>query len=778
MNPMEATPPVEHDDEVSALVEILLKTGQRLEELTAGEVDAVVDRDGRTLLLRGTQEQLRRGESARQGAILNALPASIVLLDNNGEIKTVNDSWRRFAIANHMLSGLGNGIGVNYLDVCDKAQGDGSTDAHLAADGIRSVLNGSRESFSLEYSCNSPSEQRWFLLTVTPLADGRPSGVVVMYIDITASKQAESKLLLLAERLSLATSVAGVGVWEWEIASNTLTWDRTMFAIYGFATLVAMRYERWSAAVHPEDLSAVEATVRNVIAAKGEGTAEFRIILENGTVRNISAVEKVVLDQDGKVSRVIGVNVDVTDRRLAEESLRSSEARMTHLAEHDFLTGLPNRMLLNDRIGRTIELARRNKKKLAVLFLDLDGFKHINDSLGHPTGDMLIQAIGKRLVDCVRASDTVSRQGGDEFIVLIPEVEHPEGTAAAAIRMLEAVASVHSIAQHELQITCCIGASIYPDDGADAETLIKSADIALYQAKEIGQSCYQFFQPAMNVRAVERQFIEENLRRALSRHEFALHYQPIVNLKTQMITGAEALIRWNHPTRGLISPGEFIPIAEDSGLILPIGSWVLEESCRQVRAWMDAGLPEMTMSVNVSGLQFQSGNFAQDLFAILFEIGLDPRFLELEVTESLLMKRPDFTASVLQTLRARGVQVAIDDFGTGYSSLSYLTKLPLDSLKIDQSFVRQITTIPNETSIVTAIVSMGRSLKLRVIAEGVETVEELKFLQALGCDEAQGYLFSRPVTPDKFEALVVRQSVSETLWPGIPNFSQVAKQAG
>jgi diguanylate cyclase (GGDEF)-like protein/PAS domain S-box-containing protein len=778
MNPMESTPPVEHDDEVSALVEILLKTGQRLEELTAGEVDAVVDRDGRTLLLRGTQEQLRRGESARQGAILNALPAAIVLLDNNGEIKTVNDSWQRFAIANHMLSGLGNGIGVNYLDVCDKARGDGSTDAHLSADGIRSVLNGGRKSFSLEYSCNSPSEQRWFLLTVTPLADGRPSGAVVMHIDITASKQAESKLLLLAERLSLATSVAGVGVWEWELASNTLTWDRTMFAIYGFATLVAMPYERWSAAVHPEDLSAVEATLRKAIAEKGEGTAEFRIILENGTVRSISAVEKVVLDQDGKVSRVIGVNVDVTDRKLAEESLRSSEARMTHLAEHDFLTGLPNRMLLNDRIGRTIEFARRNKKKLAVLFLDMDGFKHINDSLGHPIGDMLIQAIGKRLVDCVRASDTVSRQGGDEFIVLIPEVEHPEGTAAAARRMLEAVASVHSIAQHELQITCCIGASIYPDDGPDAETLIKSADLALYQAKETGQSSYQFFQPAMNVRAVERQFIEENLRRALSQHEFALHYQPIVNLKTQTITGAEALIRWNHPTRGLISPGEFIPIAEDSGLILPIGSWVLEESCRQVRAWMDAGLPELTMAVNVSGLQFQSGNFAEDLFAILFEIGLDPRFLELEVTESLLMKRPDFTASILQTLRERGVQIAIDDFGTGYSSLSYLTKLPLDTLKIDQSFVRQITTIPNETSIVTAIVSMGQSLKLRVIAEGVETVEELKFLQALGCDEAQGYLFSRPVTSDKFEALVVRQSVSETLWPGIPNFSQVVKQAG
>jgi diguanylate cyclase (GGDEF)-like protein/PAS domain S-box-containing protein len=753
MIPTEATPPLGHDDEVSALVEVLSKTGQRLEELTAGEVDTVVDHGGRTLLLRGTQQQLRRIEVAKQAAILNAISANIVLLDNDGKIMTVNDSWRRFATANHHQSGLGNGIGVNYLEICDSAVGDGSSDARLASQGIRSVLNGDTKSFSLEYPCHSPTERRWFLLTVTRLEEDRPSGAVVMHMNITASKLAESKLLSLTKRLSLATAVAKVGVWEWELASNTLTWDNTMFSIYGFAPMDPMPYEMWSAAVHPEDLAVREDALHKLIDEKGEGTAEFRIVMADGSAKNISAAEKVVLDQNANVIRVIGVNVDITDRKQAEESLRNNEARMTHLAEHDYLTGLPNRMLLNDRIGRSIELARRNKKKVAVLFLDMDGFKHINDSLGHPTGDMLIQAISKQLLDCVRTSDTVSRQGGDEFIVFLPEVEHPEGTVAAAKRMLEAVASVHSISQHDLQITCCIGISVYPDDGPDAETLIKSADIALYQAKENGQSSYQFFQPAMNVRAVERQFIEENLRRALSRHEFALHYQPIVNLKTHAITGAEALIRWNHPTRGFISPGQFIAVAEDSGLIVPIGNWVLEEACGQARAWMEAGLPEMTMAVNVSGLQFQSGNFAEDLFAILLKIGLDPKFLELEVTESLLMKRPDFTASILQVLRERGVQIAIDDFGTGYSSLSYLTKLPLDTLKIDQSFVRQITTTPNETSIVTAIIGMGQSLNLRIIAEGVETAEELEFLQAQHCDEAQGYYFGRPVPPQEFVKL-------------------------
>jgi diguanylate cyclase (GGDEF)-like protein len=778
MSPMEATAPLENDGEVSALIEILLKTGQRIEELTAGEIDSVVDRDGRTLFLRGTQEQLRRSESARQGAILNALRATVVLLDKNGEIKTVNDSWGRFAVSNHMKPDPGNGVGLNYLEICDGARGDGSSDAQSAGSGIRSVLSGNRESFSLEYECSSPQEERWFLLTVAPLAGDRPNGAVVMHTDITAFKEAQSKLLQLTERLSLATAVAKVGVWEWELASNALTWDSTMFSIYGFEPTVPMPYERWAAAVHPEDLPAREESLRRVIHEKGEGTAEFRILLADGSARNISAAERVVVDLHANVIRVIGVNTDITERRAAELALRNREAQMTHLAEHDFLTGLPNRILLDDRIGRAIELARRNQRKVAVLFLDMDGFKHINDSLGHPTGDMLIQSIGKSLVECVRTSDTVSRQGGDEFILLLSGLEHPHDTVAAVKRILEAVASVRSIAQHDLQITCCIGVSIYPDDGSDAEALIRSADIALYQAKENGQSSYKFFQPAMNVRAVERQFIESNLRRALSRHELSVHYQPIVNLKTQAIIGAEALIRWNHPIRGLISPGEFIPIAEDSGLILPIGKWVLEESCRQLRAWMDAGLPEMTVAVNVSSVQFQSGNFTEDLFAILFDIGLDPKFLELEVTESLLMKRPDFAASILQTLRDRGVQVAIDDFGTGYSSLSYLSKLPLDTLKVDQSFVRQITKTPNETSIVTAIIGMGKSLKLKVIGEGVETVEELKFLQALGCDEAQGYLFSRPVTSDKFEALVVRQSVSESLWPGIPDFSQVVKQAG
>jgi diguanylate cyclase (GGDEF)-like protein/PAS domain S-box-containing protein len=452
-------------------------------------------------------------------------------------------------------------------------------------------------------------------------------------------------------------------------------------------------------------------------------------------------------DRQGQVSGAVIVFRDVT-------VARALELEKAHSAEHDFLSGLPNRKLLKDRIDFGIALARRHMKKLAVLFLDLDGFKHVNDSLGHAVGDKLLQSVAARLTECVRGTDTVSRLGGDEFVVLLSEVELAEDAAVSATRMLEAVAAAHTIDENDIHVTTSIGVSIYPDDGVDAESLIRCADTAMYQAKENGRQSYQFYEPAMNARAVERQFIEQGLRRALEKQEFELHYQPKLDLSTGRITGAEALIRWTHPTRGMIPPVEFIPVAEASGLILPIGAWVLREACRQTRSWADSGLPAITIAVNVSAAEFQNRSFADDLFAILHETELDPRSLVVELTESVLVKRAEYAASVLGTLRARGVHVAIDDFGTGYSSLSYLQKFPVDSLKIDQAFVRQISMAGHNKHIVTAVLSMARSLKLRVIAEGVETLEELSFLRAHQCDEAQGYYFSRPVPPEEFAKLL------------------------
>ena len=439
---------------------------------------------------------------------------------------------------------------------------------------------------------------------------------------------------------------------------------------------------------------------------------------------------------------------------------RAFELQVTHTAHHDFLTGLPNRMLLSDRISQAIALAPRHDQRVAVLFLDLDGFKHINDSLGHAVGDRLLQSVAKRLLDTVRVSDTVSRQGGDEFVVLLSEAAEWVDVATVAKRMIASIGEIHSVAGHELHITTSIGISVFPDDGADAETLIKNADTAMYQAKENGRNGIQFFRREMNVRAVERQSIEHNLRLALEREEFVVHYQPKIDLASGAVSGAEALVRWNHPERGLVSPAQFIPIAEQSGLIVPIGRWVLREACRQMRAWRDAGLPLVNMAVNISAVDLRDDEFLDHVLSVLEETGVDPRQLELELTETVLMKHIDATAAILQALRERGVRVSLDDFGTGYSSLSYLHRFPMDSLKIDRSFVNQISVDSGGAPIVAAIISMARSLKLRVIAEGVETAAQLAFLQGLACDEAQGFYFSRAVEPAQFVAYAQRRTPS------------------
>ncbi len=452
-------------------------------------------------------------------------------------------------------------------------------------------------------------------------------------------------------------------------------------------------------------------------------------------------------DRGGLVDGSVLVFRDVT---LA----RALSARIAHLAEHDSLTGLPNRLLFGDRLDQAIAMARRNTKMLAVLFMDLDGFKHINDSLGHSSGDKLLQSVAKQLLHCVRAPDTVSRQGGDEFLVLLQDIEDADDAAIAAQRVLKALAETHSVDGHDLHVTASIGVSVYPDDGIDSETLIKNADTAMYQAKAHGRHNYKFFKAEMNTRAVNRQSIEEDLRRALKRHEFTLNFQPKINFTTGEISGAEALLRWKHPKRGLIPPAQFIPIAEDCGLIVPIGKWVLRQACIQAQAWAKAGLPLIAISVNVSTVQLRNGKFIEELLAILGDTGLDPNRLELEVTESALMRNSEFVAPTLRSLRKHGVRISVDDFGTGYSSLSYLQQFSLDAIKIDQSFVRRITSFPADTTIVSAIISLGQSRKLRVIAEGVETAEEHAFLKAQDCDEAQGYFFSTPLPAVQFAKLL------------------------
>jgi diguanylate cyclase (GGDEF)-like protein/PAS domain S-box-containing protein len=475
------------------------------------------------------------------------------------------------------------------------------------------------------------------------------------------------------------------------------------------------------------------------------------LIHRDGHERFIDDTAAPIHNREGEITGAVVVFHDVsTARAMAEQIL--------HASQHDCLTGLPNRMLLNDRLGQAIALARRHTGKVAVLFLDLDGFKHINDSLGHLIGDRLLQSVARRLQAHIRTPDTVSRQGGDEFVLLLQEVNGPEDAAITARRVLQAIAEAHSIDGHCLHVTASIGVSMYPKDGMNAETLMKNADTAMYQAKDSGRQCCSFFKPAMNVRAVERQSVEEDLRYALERKEFTLHYQPKIDVETGVITGVEALLRWMHPTRGSVPPLSFIRVAEDTGLILPIGAWVLREACTQARAWIDRGLPFTTIAVNVSAVQFRDEHFLEGVFATLSETGLDPGYLELELTESALMKHPEVAVSILKELRDHGVVVSVDDFGTGYSSLSYLKKLPLDTLKIDQSFVHQLNENPDDAAIVIAIISMGQSLNLRTIAEGVETAEDLAFLKAHGCQEAQGFFFSRPVPADQIAQMLTQGS--------------------
>lgn len=427
-----------------------------------------------------------------------------------------------------------------------------------------------------------------------------------------------------------------------------------------------------------------------------------------------------------------------------------------HLSQHDSLTGLPNRLLLADRVGLAIRSAQRNGHRLAVLFCDLDRFKRVNDSLGHSVGDALLQSVARRLVSCLRSSDTVSRHGGDEFVLLLSHIEHAQGAATTAEKLIDALAPPHEIEHQQLHLTATIGISIYPDDSTDAETLIRCADLAMYQAKNDDRQSYRFFEPAMNARALEHQRVEADLHFALERGEFVLHYQPRIDLHTGGLVGAEALIRWMHPARGLTFPGDFVAVAHDCGLMVPIGRWALVEACTQARAWLDEGRAPMVLAVNISAGEIRDSRFLEHVSAVLRDTGLDPRWLELELTESSLMEHVESTVIRLQALKNMGVQLAIDDFGTGYSSLSYLRQFPIAALKIDQSFVRGITADPVDTAVVRAIIGLGKSLGHRVIAEGVETREELEFLSFQQCDEGQGYYFSRPLPAEQFVALFQR----------------------
>ncbi len=450
-------------------------------------------------------------------------------------------------------------------------------------------------------------------------------------------------------------------------------------------------------------------------------------------IENVSLLEGDILE---------GTLIDITDRKRAQE-------QMEYQAYHDALTGLPNRLLFRDRITVALAHAKRNQRTSAVMFLDLDQFKLVNDTLGHTVGDRLLQVIGSRLVTCVRAEDTVARMGGDEFTILLADLHDRRGAAAVAQKVLEAIRQPIHIDEHELYVTTSIGIAIFPDDGADAESVLKNADRAMYRAKEVGRDNYQYATAAIFDAADGRLALERKLRHALEREQFVLHYQPMVEIATGRVVGAEALVRWQDPELGLVPPEEFIRIAEETQLIVPLGAWVLRTAISQMKAWHDAGHALLRVAVNLSPRQFQDRELIATVERVLAETGFPAPFLDLEITESTAMQNAELSLSILNRLKEMGIRISIDDFGTGYSSLSYLKRFPIDTVKIDQDFVRDLTS--DDAAIISAVISMARALNLRVIAEGVETEEQLAFLRREQCAEMQGFLYSQPLAAAEFE---------------------------
>lgn len=1046
MKPSKSLPPRDANEEAFAVIEVLHETEQRLEELTAGEVDAVVDRHGRASLLRSPQEQLRHIEAAKQAAILNALPGHIALLDTQGRIISVNEAWRRFGSA-QVTQGPGYGIGLNYLEVCDGARGDGSSEAHQAAEGIRSVLSGEVKSFSIEYPCHSPTEQRWFLLMVRPLADDRPNGAVVMHLDVTAERQTEESLRA-SELLfrQLAENIRDVFFVVDADSNRTLYVSPAYEEIWGRSCESAYANpDSWTEAIHPDDRASIDEKHQSGMLA-GTFEYQYRVVRPDGSIRWMQARGFPVRDDAGRTVRIAGVAEDITERQHVANELREShrrfsdmlgnvellsimvdrEARVTYcndyflrltgwqreqvlgqsffdlfipadlveeveevrlalhanlptawhyeneilthsgerrlvrwnnsvlrsglgdvigtasigediteqkraeigikhlnriyavlsgintlilhvrdrdelfkeacriaveqggfrmaliciadrsamkivpvasagkdeelltaindvlssserapvtmvaramrektaivsndsrsdpqvllgkkyaecgvrsvavlplmasnepvgvlalyaseieffheeeiklltdltsnisfaldhidkekklnyLAYYDVLTGLANRTLFLERLAPYMRSAVSSGHKLALFLIDLERFKNINDGLGRPAGDALLRQVAEWLTRNVGDANLLARVGADHFAVVLPDVKQ-EGDVT---RLLEK--TMEALPQHpfqlndaEFRIAAKIGVALFPDDGANADTLFKNAEAALKKTKASGDR-YLFYTQKMSESVASKLTLENQLRQALDKGEFVLHYQPKVSLANGKLTSAEALIRWNDPRTGLVPPGRFIPVLEETGLIYEVGRWALHKAIDDYLRWRNAGLAAVRIAVNVSPLQLRHRNF---IAGIKGAIGIDAHAaagLELEITESLIMEDVKHSIASLQVIRAMGVSIAIDDFGTGFSSLSYLSKLPVDTLKIDRSFVNDMTTAPEGLALVSTIINLARSLKLKVVAEGVETEEQWRLLRLLSCDEMQGYVFSKPVPSEIFE---------------------------
>ena len=575
--------------------------------------------------------------------------------------------------------------------------------------------------------------------------------------------RARSAIDALAEsqrRLATAQRIAKVGNCEWKVRDQEMHWSDEVYRILGLdRQQQTPSCAAFTQLIHPDDRARIEELIRLAETQAIPFSADLRLTAAHGSPRCISLQAEIECDPGGAANIIHATFQDITERKVAEEQIRS-------LAFYDSLTGLPNRRLFKQQLEHSIAMAKRNEKMLVTLALDLDQFKRINDTLGHDAGDQLLQEVAKRLLRCLRESDRVTRServdydssvarlGGDEFNVLLNDVADLQNSSKVARRIIESVALPITVAKHEVFVTSSIGIAVYPSDGKESDTLLQNADAAMYHAKQLGGNTMQFYSQSMNAAATQTLALENSLRKALERNEFVLYFQPQIQTLDGSIVGVEALVRWQHPVLGLLRPQEFLAVAEQSGLMAPISDWVLRTACNQNMAWQRAGLPAFPVAVNTSNVHFAQENFVASVIEALQASGLAPRYLELEITEDVLTRRLDEALPKLKQLKMMGVRLSIDDFGTGYSSLSRLKRLPLDKLKIDQSFVHDITTDVDDAAITTAVIAMASSLRLGVIAEGVENEQQMKFLRDHGCNEMQGYLFSEALPPERLELLL------------------------
>jgi len=719
------------------LASLALARLQAGESTRAAEV-AVVARDETP-----TEDPLE-AERRFLDAVLDTLASAFFVVDATGRLVRWNTS---------LASAIGYGAKEIESMHCTDLVSPRDRPAVQAA--LRDVLDTGRE-VSLEAEIvDRAGNVRPYAITGKPLRHGDAAFMVGVASDITMRKRAERQTARAKERLDLALSGSRLALWDWDLAADRVYFNESWSAMLGGepreSTFAGDEVRSW---VHESDREVFAAAMGNATKGVSEGfDCEYRVADAHGAWIWIHARGKVTQrDAGARALRMTGTSTNVSKRKAAEE-------RADFLATRDPLTRLPNRMLLHDRLEQALLNAARNRVGFAFMFIDLDRFKTINDSLGHDVGDELLKSVADRLTGCVRATDTVARLGGDEFAVILENLgpDDDDGAQHVARKMVRSITEPLVIAGQPLATSCSIGISLYPADGRDSATLMKNADVAMYYAKEQGRDNFQFFSAGMNARAQERLSIESYLRLAIKRNELVLHFQPRMRLASRSLVGVEALVRWQHPRRGLLAPSKFIEVAEDSGLIVPIGEWALAEACRQVGAWRLGMDPRLRLAVNISAGQLRdAGRLLAAVGEAVAQPGMEASALELEITESHLMQDIEGKAGLFDRLGEMGVRIAIDDFGTGYSSLSYLKKLPVDAIKIDSSFVRDIEEDPNDAAIIRAILAMAHSLKLSVVAEGVERPGQYLALKALGCDEYQGFFESPAVTAEEFERRYTR----------------------